>query len=48
MAACLLRRVGISASGEHKEEGEDLSLVDVVFSLTEVVEKVRKRNKCDN
>ena len=47
MAACLLRRPGTEGSGEHKE-GEDLSRVDVVPSLTEVVEKVRKRNECDD
>jgi len=48
MAAGLLRRPGILGSGEHKEGGDDLPWVDVVSSLTEVVEKVRKRNKCDN
>jgi len=47
MAACLLRRPGISGSGEYEEE-RDLSRVDVVSSLTEVVEKMRKRSKCDN
>lgn len=44
LAALLLRRIGEEGEGEMKEAGEDLRAVEVVSSLGDVVEWVRRRN----
>ena len=36
----LVRRPGVEGEGEHKEPGEDLTGVSVVYGLSEVVDQV--------
>jgi len=43
--ALLLRRPGLEGKGERKEEGEDLTGVEVVTGLQGVVEWVKCRNR---
>ncbi|KAJ3553103.1 hypothetical protein NM688_g3796 [Phlebia brevispora] len=45
VSALLLRRPGPDGEGEMKEEDEDLTTVDVVPSLLQVVEWVKERNR---
>jgi len=44
LAALLLRRPGLDGDGELKESGEDLSGVEVVPDLLDVVQWVLRRN----
>ena len=44
LSALLLRRPGPDGEAEMKEDGEDLSQVDVVPNLLEVVEWVKRKN----
>lgn len=45
LSALLLRRHGVDGEAEMKEEGEDLSGINVVPSLLHVVEWVKAENK---
>jgi hypothetical protein len=43
--ALLVRRGGEDGESEMKEDGEDLSQVDIISNLQQVVEWVRHRNR---
>jgi hypothetical protein len=45
MHALLLRRPGPEGEGERKEEGEDLTGVEVINGLRRVIEWVKARNE---
>ena len=44
MHALLLRRPGLEGEGERKEEGEDLTGVEVIDGLWRVIEWAKARN----
>jgi len=44
MHALLLRRPGLEGEGERREEGEDLTGVEVINGLGRVIEWVKMRN----
>lgn len=43
MKALLLRRIGPEGEEAHKELWEQLESVDIIHSLTEVIEQVKQR-----